>query len=104
VTPIIGADRLWVFMRRTSPKGADLQRGSGYALHSSVADWHGSNGEFLVEGFGRLIEEPALREKATRCAPYDPCDDYVLFELSVERVLQVLYTKKGPQRTKWRLP
>jgi hypothetical protein len=101
VTPIIGHDRLFLFMEPTSPKGADLRRGSGYSLHSSVADTAGSNGEFQVAGYGRLIEEQEARRLAARHAPYTPLDRYLLFELSVERAVRTLYTADGPQRTWW---
>jgi hypothetical protein len=101
VTPIIGHGRLFLFMEPTSPKGADLRRGSGYALHTSVADTSGSNGEFQVSGFGQFIEEQEARHIAAQCAPYTPLDRYVLFELSVERVMRTLYTADGPERTQW---
>ena len=104
VTPIIGADRLWLFMEPTSPKGADLRRGSGYTLHASVADTAGSNGEFYVAGSGQLIEEPVVWHLAAQHAPYTPRDRYVLFELSVERAVSTLYTADGPQRIWWRAP
>ena len=102
VTPIIGHNRLFLFMEPTSPKGTDLRRGSGYCLHASVADTAGSNGEFQVSGVGRLIEDPAIRRLAIACVPYTPLERYLLFELSVEEVLRTLYTDDGPQRTRWR--
>jgi hypothetical protein len=102
VTPIIGHDRLFLFMEPTSPKGADLRRSTGYCMHASVADTAGSNGEFQVSGIGRLIEDPALRQLAIAYAPYTPLERYLLFELSVEEVLRTLYTDDGPQRTRWR--
>lgn len=49
VTPII-ADELYLFMEPTSPKGKDLQRGSGYSLHCSVADSSGGSGESMCAG------------------------------------------------------
>jgi hypothetical protein len=89
-------------MEPASPKGGDLRRGSGYALHASVADTSGSNGEFQVLGFGQLVEAQAVRHLAIQCAPYTPLDRYILFDLTVERVMQTLYTAAGrPKRTQW---
>lgn len=102
ITPIIGQDWLFVFMEPSSPKGLDLRRGSGYSLHSSVADTSGSNGEFQVSGFGRLIEAQPQRHIAAKHAPYTPLDSYILFELSVEWAMRTLHTSAGPQRTRWR--
>ncbi len=48
VTPIIAEGHLLLFMEPTSPKGHDLQRGSGYALHCTVADDSGGEGEFYL--------------------------------------------------------
>jgi hypothetical protein len=49
VTPILG-EQLFLFMEPTSPKGKDLQRDDRYALHCSVADSNGGEGEFYVRG------------------------------------------------------
>jgi hypothetical protein len=38
VTPILGENRLFIFMEPTSPKGHDLRRDGRYTLHCSVAD------------------------------------------------------------------
>lgn len=48
VTPILGKDRLFVFMEPTSPKGHDLRRDCRYALHCSVADSGGGGGILRV--------------------------------------------------------
>jgi hypothetical protein len=101
VTPIIGHGRLLLFMESTSPKGADLRRGSGYALHASVTDTSGSNGEFLVSGFGTLIRDREVRALAVQDASYTPLERYVLFELSVERVLMTRYIDDGAEHTWW---
>src|SRR5688572_17938176 len=50
VTPIIGEGHLLLFMEPTSPKGQDLQRGSGYALHCWVSNNEGGEGEFRLTG------------------------------------------------------
>jgi hypothetical protein len=46
MTPIFAEGHLLLFMESTSPKGRDLQRGSGYALHCSVANNDGGEREF----------------------------------------------------------
>src|SRR2546428_5203516 len=83
VTPIVGEGHLFVFMEPTSPKGADLKRGSRFALHSAVANMSGGGGEFVVRGIGRSIDDPAERAVAERLSPYAAADRYVLFELLV---------------------
>ena len=83
VTPVVTRDGLYVFMEPTSPKGADLRHRRAYALHSGVPDMHGSGGEFLVSGEGRAIEDADVRAEAADAAPYDPAEQYVLFELTL---------------------
>src|SRR5688500_7428754 len=61
VTPIIAAGHLFLFMVTTSPKGHDLQRGSGYALHCSVSDNGGGAGESGLTGHAYLTDDPAMR-------------------------------------------
>lgn len=101
VTPIIAEGHLLLFMEPTSPKGHDLQRGSGYALHCTVADDGGGEGEFYLTGHASLTEDPLLRELAARYG-YQPKDHYVLFELTVESAFSTMYPDDGPPiRTKW---
>jgi len=83
VSPIFSDGRLFVFMEPTSPKGADLQRGSGYALHNGVPDTLGTGGEFSVSGRAELVNARGLRAVAETAAGYDPPDRYCLFELLV---------------------
>jgi hypothetical protein len=83
VSPIIADGGLFVFMEPTSPKGADLRRGSWYALHNGVPDAFGSGGEFRVTGQASLVGDPIVREVAAKGAGYAPEDRYVLFELGV---------------------
>jgi Pyridoxamine 5'-phosphate oxidase len=101
VTPIVGEGHLFVFMEPTSPKGADLRRGSRFALHSAVADMAGGGGEFVVRGVGRLIDDPVERAVAERLAPYDTADRYVLFELRVESAMRTDYVDGQPVRTRF---
>ena len=83
VTPIIGEGRLLVFMEATSPKGHDIVRRGGYALHCAVADAHGAGGEFYVRGRGERIDSQEIRALAAGAASYRPQDRYVLFELRI---------------------
>ena len=62
VTPIIG-EQLFLFMEPASPKGKDLLREPRYALHCSVANSNGGEGEFYVRGQAALVTDPQ------RCAP-----------------------------------
>ncbi len=104
VTPIIADGHLLLFMEPTSPKGHDLQRGSGYALHAAVADSGGGGGEFAVTGHAVLTDDPILRELATRYG-YQPKDIYILFELSVESGFSTTYPDGGPPvRQNWKAP
>ena len=102
VTPIIGDGHLYVFMEPTSPKGKDLDRGSPYVLHSSVADTLGSNGEFQLTGYGNRIRDTAARQRAVSLAPYEPEARYILFELSIIEALSTVYRDDGPVRTRWK--
>jgi hypothetical protein len=102
VTPIIGDGRLYLFMEPTSPKGRDLERGSGYALHSSVRDSEGTNGEFLVVGFGKRCDDPTKRKHAESLASYEIRPRYILFELSVVEATSTTYREDGPTRKRWK--
>ena len=101
VTPIIGYGRLFLFMEPTSPKGYDLRRGSRYTLHSAVEDVEGGGGEFMVKGYGRLIEDAETRSLAVDSSPYNPADRYILFELSVDSALGFIYTQDEKVRLHW---
>jgi len=102
VTPIIGGGRLFLFMEPTSPKGHDLRRDGRFALHSSVADDSGTDGEFSIGGRALPIEDPAIRAAASDAANYTPADRYVLFELSVEHAHSTVYDERGQSiRRRW---
>lgn len=101
VTPIIGAGRLFLFMEPTSPKGQDLQRGSGYALHCWVLDNDGGDGDFGLTGYAHLTDDPAMRELAARHG-YQPQARYILFELTVESAFSTVYADAdAPIRKRW---
>lgn len=102
VTPIIGEGHLLLFMEPTSPKGRDLQRGSGYALHCWVRSNDGGEGEFRLTGHAHLTDSPAMRELATTYG-YPPQDRYILFELTVESAFSTVYPDTGePIRKSWK--
>lgn len=101
VTLIVGDGHLFVFMEPTSPKGADLRRGSRYALHSAVGDPSGKDGEFLVRGIGTFIRDPVVREMAERHATYRPEERYVLFEFAVEEAMLTEYVDGRPVRRRF---
>ena len=101
VTPIVASGRLYVFMEPTSPKGHDLERGSRYALHCSVADNDGGRGEFRVRGRGRRVSDPTRRADAVAHASYEPAERYVLFELTVDDAFSTEYVAGDPVRHRW---
>ena len=102
LTPIIGQGHLFVFMEPTSPKGKDLDRGSAYVLHSSVADNDGSNGEFQLTGYADRVRDARDRKQAVALAPYEPEAHYILFELGIVEALSTVYRNEAPVRTRWK--
>lgn len=104
VTPIVGEGRLLLFMEPTSPKGHDLERGSGYAMHCWVSNNSGGEGEFSLTGNAHLTDDPAMRELAATYG-YKPQQHYILFELTVESAASTIYAEKGaPIRKRWKSP
>ncbi len=102
VTPIIGDGRLFLFMEPTSLKGHDLQRDGRYAMHCSVENSGGGSGEFFIAGRARLVEDPALRQIATKASSFTPADRYVLFELNLEHASSTIYDDGNSVRKRWR--
>ena len=103
VTPIIGDERLFVFMEPTSPKSHDLRHDSRYSLHRSVDDPGGGEGEFFVSGRANPIEDPAIRKIAADSASYEIVDRYVLFELEVDAAVSTIYADDGESiRDRWK--
>ena len=102
VTPILGEGHLLLFMEPTSPKGRDLQRGSGYALHCWVSSNEGGEGEFCVAGHALFTDDPAMRELAAHSG-YQPQDRYILCELTVESASSTIFSDAGePLRKRWK--
>lgn len=105
VTPHIGRGHLFVYMEPTSPKGHDLRRDSRYALHCSVEDTSGGEGEFNIRGRATVVDDPATRAglfEVARATGYHPQDRYVVFELSAESALSVIYAGGQPVRKRWK--
>jgi hypothetical protein len=102
VTPIIGGERLYIYMEPTSPKGHDLRRDGRFALHSAVENADGGGGEFLIHGRAEPITDPDIRAACDALAPYEPRDRYILFELHLGRVLATVYEGGETVRRRWR--
>lgn len=102
VTPIISQQRLFLFMEPTSPKRRDLERDGHYALHCSVEDSSGGEGEFYVRGIAARVDDAALREEAIRASSYKPNERYILFALSVEYALMNIYADDGADTKRWK--
>jgi hypothetical protein len=96
----------FVYMEPTSPKVGDLKRDQRYALHCSVEDADGGNGEFGIRGSAVQIEDIYKRARlieAARAEGFQPKDHYVLFELKIETALSTTYDQDGiPRRKIWR--
>jgi hypothetical protein len=105
VTPVVTADRLYVFMEPSSPKGADLRERGAFALHNGVPDSAGTGGEVTITGTGRPSDDPAERAAAVDASTYEPADRYVLFELRPRDVRIRAYGDVTlPGTTRWRAP
>jgi Pyridoxamine 5'-phosphate oxidase len=100
VTPIIG-EQLFLFMEPTSPKGKDLQRDPRYALHCSVEDSSGGEGEFYIRGQAALTDDSGLREQAIRASSYAPADRYILFVFTIEFAFMNIYVGGNPNPRRW---
>jgi hypothetical protein len=101
-TPFVGSGHLFAFMAPTSPKGHDVIRRQKYAIHSSVADREGSNGEFAISGMAYLVSDPSLREVAVKTCSYTPQEGQICFEFLVESALRNEYDKDDGL-VKWKL-
>ena len=88
-------------MAPTSPKGQDLVRGSGYALHCGVEDGSGGAGEFMVTGTGKLEDDPDVRREVDEAAPYHPAERDLLYELFVDTAFSTVYDEERPRRDRW---
>ena len=102
VTPILGDGDLFVFMDRTSPKGHDLKRTGRFAMHSSVENEDGGQGEFFITGRATLIEDEEKRFIATKNAGYEISERYILFSFSLDEALGTVYEDDEVIRNRWK--
>jgi hypothetical protein len=87
-------------MEPTSPKAHDLKQNGSYALHSSVRDVDGSNGEFIIRGQATLIDDPEIRAVASNLRR--PKASYILFNLGVDEAIATTYANNKPSRKRWK--
>lgn len=104
VTSLIGEGHLYLFMDATSPKGKDLERGSAYVLHSSVADNDGSNGEFQLTGYAQRVADAESWSQAASLALEECEAHHILFELGIIEAFSTVYRDDDPVRTTWNTP
>ncbi len=103
MTPFVGEGHLLFFSDDGSLFCRDLRRDGRYALHSSVEDQEGGQGEFFVRGHAMLTDDSALRVIAKKYIPYsDLDDDHVLFELGVEFAFGRIYAENGGFLQRWK--
>ena len=105
VSPFFAQGRLFIYMEPTSPKGHDMRRDPRYALHCSVEDNSGGQGEFSIRGRAEEMKDSAIRAMAFKQAAargYNPQERYVLFELMVEESQSTIYVDNEPVRDRWR--
>jgi hypothetical protein len=105
VRPVVGADRLLIFMEPASPKGRDLRRNGRYALHCSATDPGGQPWElheFWVAGRATPVEDPTTRQIGNAATSFPRDEHFVLCELTVERAASITYGADGkPIRQRW---
>lgn len=103
VRPFIGAGYLFIFIDKASPKGDDLRQDGRFALHCSVHETDGINGEFMVTGIARSVTNPQVREQAVKIVGYDVPSRYNLFEFLVESALSIEYdVDRKPITRRWK--
>ena len=102
VTPILGGGHLFVFMDKRSPKGHDLRRTGRFALHSSVEDEEGGQGEFFIAGGASQVDDESLRATAANHAGYEVAASYILFLLSPEEAIGTVYRGDEVLRDRWK--
>ncbi len=105
VAPFFGPAQLLVYMDPGSPKCKDLQRDPRYALHCSVEDRNGGEGEFYIRGQARVVDDAARRAEffaLARAIGFSPQERYVIFELQVDSAYAVSYEEDRTVRAHWR--
>ena len=103
VSATVKGGRLAVYMYPTSPKGQDLVVDGRYALHCSVSDHDGGDGEFYVRGIGARVDQPELQRELA-AAGFGQLDGYVLYELGVDEAFACSYSgeSRDPLIGRWR--
>src|SRR5262249_16448057 len=106
VTAHIANSVCFIYMEPTSPKVHDLYRDRRYALHCSVEDANGGEGEFGLRGSATRIDDVAARSNlfgSAKSHGFYPKDHHVLFELRIEIAFSTTYDSNGlPQRRIWK--
>ena len=102
VTPIIAYRDLYVFMGHTSPKGFDLKRNGLLAMHASVENEDGGQGEFYIAGRAYLVEDKLVRSSTVKHAGCDVDENYVLFRFSIDEALGAVYKGDETIRHRWK--
>ncbi len=105
VAPFFGQGHLYVYMDPTSPKCKDLQRDPRYALHCSVENTNGGEGEFYIRGQARVVADTAKRATVFQIARevgFNPKDRYIVFELDIQRAASLVYHGDQILRDAWR--
>jgi hypothetical protein len=108
VCPVLSADRLFVLITPTSPKGHDLLRDGRYALQTFPQPKPGSD-EFYVAGRAIPVDDPEMRAAVLGDARHMADASETLFELLIERIMHtrwehVLTPQMRPIQQKWRAP
>jgi nitroimidazol reductase NimA-like FMN-containing flavoprotein (pyridoxamine 5'-phosphate oxidase superfamily) len=105
VTPHVGEGRLFIYMEPSSPKVLDLRRDGRFALHCTVEDTSGGEGEVVVRGHASIIEDPATRATLfdiARGEGFHPEERYVVFEFCIAAVSSTTYEDDRPVRRSWK--
>ena len=105
VSPFFADDHLFVYMEPTSPKRHDLRRDQRFALHCTVEDNSGGDGEFLINGVAREVTDHEMRRRAFEGAAasgYSPQERYIVFELGITSATATIYEAGEAKRAKWR--
>lgn len=101
VQPVICEGRLLLFVEVTSPKVDDLRADGRYALHSLVDNPSGVGGEFSIKGRAAVITDEMIRQQGIDASCYTPCEDCVLFELTLDAALMREYEDGRLSMTRW---
>ncbi len=103
VMPFTDGESMRLFVGGDSPKRFDLLNDGRYALHCSVEDLHGGNGEIHMTGEAVRVVNDAVRERAVAAWPgLDPVQDsYLLFELRITSVMHTEYRDGTLNRRTW---